>query len=112
MLEDDGNFTSADISIDPPSDSDFSGEDSGPEDGGRVADNLPGKRVSASAHVIIQRGNTTITVIGDEEATESSASTRMHETSVERSTTDGKRRTCSEHRLSRNRKTSCCFSIS
>jgi len=65
MLENDDNFKSADIYISPPADSD-SDEDSGPEDGGGIADNLPSNMLLAAAHMTIHRGDGSEEV-GDED---------------------------------------------
>ena len=65
MLENDDNFKSAEIYISPPADSD-SDEDSGSEDSGGIADNLPSNMLLAVAHMTIHRGDGSDEV-GDED---------------------------------------------
>ena len=50
MLENDEDFMSADIYIDPLIDSDNSDQDTVAEDGGRIVDDLPGNVLQAEAH--------------------------------------------------------------
>src|SRR6218665_3051166 len=61
MLENDEDFMSADIYIDPPADSDNSDQDSGAEDGGGTVDNLPRNVLQAEAFMVVHR------VDGDQE---------------------------------------------
>lgn len=75
MLENDEEFMSADIFISPPSDSDSSDADSGPEDGGGIVDNLPRNLLRASAHAIVRRGHGNDD-IGNEESAETENSER------------------------------------
>ncbi len=70
MLENDEDFMSADIFLSPPElDSDCSDNDSGPEDAGGIADNLPRNILRASARMIVHRGSGNEEV-GNEEGTE------------------------------------------
>ena len=98
MLENDEDFMSADIYIDPPTDSNNSDQDSGAEDGGGIVDDLPRNILQALAHMLVHRGD------GDQEiGYEEGASTEADSSGT--AVSDTARKRCSKRQRPVQRKT-------
>ena len=86
MLEDDNDFQSADIFLEPPLSGEITDEDSGEEDGGGTMDNLNGHQLSARAEVTIVTGGVRKRYLtdADESADEDVSRERVSERERER----------------------------